>query len=132
VLGRTTNYSRTIDTLRGVLTGLYPASSPAAAGQHAPTFPVVAVEDLDEILYSNVKSCERLEALVQEMSRQAKGDSGNPSFEIQQLQRRVCAALKLPADTTVNFLDLHDALTTMRTHGKEGLIPAGNGNAGGC
>jgi hypothetical protein len=39
------------------------------------------------------------------------------------LQERVRAALGLPADHQVRWVDLHDAMTTMLTHGKE--VPPG-------
>lgn len=41
---RSTNFSRTLGTLRGVLTGLYPATTAAV--------PVTTSSDLDEILYA--------------------------------------------------------------------------------
>lgn len=40
------------------------------------------------------------------------------------LQERVRAALGLPPDHTVHWVDLHDALTTMLTHGR-GRVPEG-------
>ena len=35
------------------------------------------------------------------------------------LQQRVQAAMQLPADGKVEFVKLHDALTTLRTHSKQ-------------
>lgn len=43
--------------------------------------------------------------------------------EVAQLQRGIQAALGLPAESVVAFVELHDALTTLRFHGKP--LPAG-------
>lgn len=51
--------------LQGVLTGLFP-------GTTAP-IPVHTTEEIDEILYTNVKSCKRLHTLMQHLNRQQKG-----------------------------------------------------------
>lgn len=42
---------------------------------------------------------------------------------IEAVQQRVRTALGLPADHRVSFVDLHDAMTSMQTHGKP--IPEG-------
>jgi hypothetical protein len=48
-----------------VLTGLHP-------GTAAP-IPVHTTEEIDEILYTNVKSCKRLHTLMQQLHRQQRG-----------------------------------------------------------
>ena len=66
VSGRTTNFSRTIATLQGVLTGLYPdASKP---------IPVATASDIDEIMFANVLSCERLADVMKRARYELRGD----------------------------------------------------------
>ncbi len=65
VLGRTTNYRRTIATLQGVLTGLYPDAQNAISVQTAP--------DADEVLFGRTDSCERLRNLMKAQARALKG-----------------------------------------------------------
>lgn len=48
---------------------------------------------------------------------------------IEAVQQRVRAALGLPDDHRVSFVDLHDAMTSMQTHGKP--IPEGGPRGGG-
>lgn len=55
VLGRTTNFRRTVSTLEGVVTGLYP---------DAAEVPTHTAGDLDEIMYANVDGCSRLGHLM--------------------------------------------------------------------
>lgn len=62
---QTTNYSRTRATLAGVLTGLYPGTRDA--------IDVVTAPEMDEILYANVRNCQRLKALVNELHTIRKG-----------------------------------------------------------
>lgn len=65
VSGRTTNFSRTIATLQGVLTGLYPdASKP---------IPVATASDMDEIMFANVLSCERLADVMKRARYELRG-----------------------------------------------------------
>ena len=67
VSGRTTNFSRTIATLQGVLTGLYPdASQP---------IPVATASDMDEIMFANVLSCERLADVMKRARYKLRGNS---------------------------------------------------------
>lgn len=116
VNARTTNYSRTIATLQGVLSGLFPGTA------HPIT--VHTTEEIDEVLYTNVKSCGRLHQLMQDLHRQQREASelgADPAVEA--VQQRVRAALGLPADHRVSFVELHDAMTSMQTHGKE--VPPG-------
>ena len=68
VAARTTNYARTIATLKGVLTGLYP-------GPTAPHTPITAdtLEAIDEMLYANLRACERLKGLIKGLSKEHQG-----------------------------------------------------------
>ena len=67
IAGRTTNFARTKATLRGILTGLYPEAADVAV-------PIVTASDEDEILYSNVKSCARLGAILKTRMTSLKGE----------------------------------------------------------
>ncbi|KAL6770484.1 hypothetical protein ACKKBF_B31420 [Auxenochlorella protothecoides x Auxenochlorella symbiontica] len=114
LLPRTTNYARTVATLAGVLTGLYP-------GDEGPV-PALTTPEMDEVLYANVRSCARLKELVgglhAEARASAKGDEG-----VQALGRELAAAMGLPPGHRVSWLNLHDALTSMQAHDKP--IPEG-------
>jgi len=65
VSGRTTNFSRTIATLQGVLTGLYPEA--------AQPIPVATASDIDEIMFANVLSCERLADVMKRARYELRG-----------------------------------------------------------
>ncbi|CAL8468369.1 g7909 [Coccomyxa elongata] len=110
VLGRTTNYRRTTATLQGVLTGLYPE-----AQQHV--ISIQTAPDVDEILFGRTDSCDRLRNLMKAQARALK-ESAQTDKRIHELERSVQSAMGLPEDHRVHFTDLHDALTSMRFHGK--------------
>jgi hypothetical protein len=65
LVGRSTNYRRTIATLQGVITGLYPNTSESV--------PVQTAEDVDEVLFGRTDTCERLRELVKAQARALKG-----------------------------------------------------------
>lgn len=46
-------------------------------------------------------------------------DSAKTGSKIQDLEKRAKEAMHLPEDHRVRFTDLHDALTSMRFHGKQ-------------
>lgn len=46
-------------------------------------------------------------------------DSANTDAEVRDLEARARRAMGLPEDHRVHFTDLHDALTSMRFHGKQ-------------
>ena len=124
VYGRTTNYSRTIATLQGVLTGLFPgsaaaassSSSSASASSSSISIPVYTTEEMDEVLFGNPESCRRLKSMIKRAVSAANEALTTP--EIRDLQHRVRTAMDLAPDVPIKFLDLHDALTTMQAHGK--------------
>ena len=62
---RSTNYRRTIATVQGVLTGLWPDTSSAV--------PVRVAEDVDELLFGRTDSCERLRDLMKQQAKALKG-----------------------------------------------------------
>ncbi|GAB4816592.1 hypothetical protein N2152v2_003638 [Parachlorella kessleri] len=109
---RTTNFARTIATLQGVLTGLYPAAQQP--------FRVVTTEAIDEVLYANVDACQRLKALMYTASRADKGTSSSQPGppEVERAKAVVREVLGLGPGEKVNFPDLYDAITTAVTHHK--------------
>lgn len=46
-------------------------------------------------------------------------DSAKTDAKVQDLEKRAQEAMQLPADHRIQFTDLHDALTSMRFHGKQ-------------
>ncbi|DBA85742.1 hypothetical protein WJX77_001343 [Trebouxia sp. C0004] len=114
VSGRTTNFSRTIATLQGVLTGLYP--------QVAQPIPVATASDIDEIMFANVLSCERL-ADVMKRARYELRESREKDEHAMQLQQKVKDVLGDKSDDSIAFLDLHDAMTVIKSHNKK--LPEG-------
>jgi lysophosphatidic acid phosphatase type 6 len=111
---RSTNYARTLATIAGVWTGLYPELAAAAAG--APPLRVAVTEQMDEILYGDASACAALGARVRQLA--AARSAAPPDAAAEALSEQVRPALAVPHGERVNFLDLHDALTTLRTHGK--------------
>lgn len=109
VYGRTTNYSRTVATLQGVLTGLYPT------GTDAP-ITVRTTEEMDEILFGNPDGCRRLKSIIKAAA--AAANEALPPPEVRKLADRIRDILGLDLNAPVKFLDLHDTITTMKTHGK--------------
>lgn len=69
VEARSTNYRRTIATVQGVLTGLWPDTSSAV--------PVRVAEDVDEVLFGRSDSCERLRDLVKQQTKALKGTTAS-------------------------------------------------------
>ena len=69
VEARSTNYRRTIATLQGLLTGLWPDASSAV--------PMRVAQDVDEVMFGRADSCERLKDL---MKQEAKALKGTPDF----------------------------------------------------
>ncbi|DBB06874.1 TPA: hypothetical protein ACH3X3_009533 [Trebouxia sp. C0006] len=114
VSGRTTNFSRTIATLQGVLTGLYPEA--------AQPIPVATASDMDEIMFANVLSCERL-ADVMKRARYELRESREKDEHAKQLQQKVKDVLGDKSDDSIAFLDLHDAMTVIKSHNKQ--LPEG-------
>ena len=66
---RSTNYRRTIATLQGLLTGLWPDTQAAV--------PLRVSGDADEVMFGRTDSCERLRDLVKQQAQALKGE---PSF----------------------------------------------------
>lgn len=106
--GRTTNYARTIATLQGVLTGLFPRIKDPIS--------IRTTEEMDEILFGNPEGCKKLKSLIKQAASLA--NETLPSPKVKALQERVREAMSLPPSVPIKFLDLHDAMTSMQTHGK--------------
>ena len=71
VEARSTNYRRTIATLQGLLTGLWPGTMAAV--------PLRVAQDVDEVMFGRTDSCERLRDLMKAQARALKGeDSPTP------------------------------------------------------
>jgi hypothetical protein len=73
VEGRSTNYRRTIATLQGVLTGLYPSASEPV--------PVTVAEDADEVLFGNAEACRRLGSMLKVMQQRIRGKAHSCSVK---------------------------------------------------
>ncbi len=73
VSARSTNYRRTIATVQGLLTGLWPDTAAAVPLQVAP--------DVDEIMFGRTDSCERLRDLMKAQARALKGKDF-PSLQV--------------------------------------------------
>ena len=63
--GRTTQFARTMATLRGVLTGLWPDASVPSA--------FTTASDQGELLYGNVGSCARLKQVFKLQMAETRG-----------------------------------------------------------
>lgn len=108
---RTTNYARTIATLQGVLTGLYPSlREPVTA---------VTTSDIDEIMYANVKACARLKSLITSLSKEHKDSTAPLAVDVVEAQGVLRQVLGLNPEDMINFVDLHDAITSASAHGKQ-------------
>lgn len=66
VEARSTNYRRTIATLQGLLTGLWPGTAAAV--------PLRVAQDVDEVMFGRTDSCERLRDLMKAQARALKGE----------------------------------------------------------
>ena len=67
VEARSTNYRRTIATLQGLLTGLWPGTQAAV--------PMRVAQDVDEVMFGRTDSCERLRDLMKQQTKALRGDS---------------------------------------------------------
>lgn len=116
---RSTNFSRTVATTRGVLTGLYPDPAPGAPPVTVSTSAVV-----DEVLYPDWSNCQKFGAMVK---RRVAELEQRGAAESAVLAARVRDALGLPLDHAVDFVGLHDVLSCAEFHGKAlppGVTPA--------
>ena len=60
---------RTVDTLAGVLTGLWPGAAARGGGG----VPAATSSHLDEVLWGTADNCERLRAMFKSHSRRVRG-----------------------------------------------------------
>lgn len=114
VTGRTTNFQRTIGTLQGVLTGLYPDTLEA--------IPVTTAADLDEVLFANVQGCLSLK-LAMNAAKKKVQEQAREDARLREVDAQVRKVMDIPEGEPVVYVDLHDALTTLAAHGKH--IPEG-------
>ncbi|KAG2482519.1 hypothetical protein HYH03_018564 [Edaphochlamys debaryana] len=126
---RTTPYRRTIATLRGVLTGLWPALEAGAEGGgegaqrparsragQARALPVAASVVPQEIMYGNNVTCPALTPLFRAMERDMEAADARDA-ELPRLQRMVAGALGLDPDTPIVWPKLFDVLAGMQADG---------------
>ena len=66
MVARSTNYRRTIATLQGLLTGLWPDTKAAV--------PLRVSGDADEVMFGRTDSCERLRDLMKQQAQALKGE----------------------------------------------------------
>ena len=104
VSGRTTNFSRTIATLQGVLTGLYPEA--------AQPIPVATASDMDEIMFANILSCERLADVMKRARYELRGKAVPMTFTL--LLSRYCHYLE----------QHHQAIARLLKHSKSKPNPS--------
>ncbi|KAK9824986.1 hypothetical protein WJX81_003696 [Elliptochloris bilobata] len=107
----TTNYRRTVDTLAGVLSGLWP--SVAANGR---IIPAVTSAAIDEVLWGNADNCERLRSMFKAHAARVK-EAQKGDARLAELDARVRGVLSLPHDHRVSMMEVHDALTALEHHG---------------
>ncbi|KXZ49979.1 hypothetical protein GPECTOR_18g135 [Gonium pectorale] len=107
---RTTPIRRTVATLRGVLTGLWPRLAPSGgSGADAPVLPVAASTLGHEIMYGNNGTCARLVPLYEAMERDLEAADARDA-ELPRLNRRVAEALGLDPQQKINWSKLYDVL----------------------
>ncbi|GBF94338.1 hypothetical protein Rsub_06960 [Raphidocelis subcapitata] len=118
----TTKFSRTRETLRGVLSGLY------EFGPGSPEVPVVSSGETDALLFADSRHCPHLhklmEASIAKLSAQEAAERESPQGR--ELRAALDAALGLPAGFWArrwSWAELHDAITSLSAHGKG--LPAG-------
>ncbi|GLC74200.1 hypothetical protein PLESTF_001473000 [Pleodorina starrii] len=126
---RTTPIRRTVATLRGVLTGLWPrlaqqeqVSRVAATAAARPVLPVGASVESLEIMYGNNNTCARLGPLYEAMQRDLDVADARDA-ELPRLNRQVAEALGLDPDKTILWPKLYDHLAAMIADGAP--MPAG-------
>lgn len=120
VEARTTNFQRTINTLQGVLSGIYPNLPNSNI-----IVPVLTSGETDEILYADSKSCPHLgtfleasKALIRSQLRGAN-DLGLLASKTKEEMKRILNLDDAYFDRSWTWSDIHDAMTSMRTHGKK-------------
>lgn len=118
VVARTTNFSRTVGTLRGVLTGMYP-------DHQGPPVRVATSAEIDEILYADTATCPHLNGYMA-AARALLAEEEAQDVSRAALNARLAAALELPEghfDSAWKYTDIHDVLTSLAAHDKA-LPPA--------
>lgn len=113
---RVTSFGRTINTLRGVLAGMFPEAAESAAEATA-----FAAPELHEDLYGKNTTCPRL-GPIQAFLWNASTAKLAGDAEVAAARARVVAALGKAAEP-VNFIRLRDSLAAMLADGQ--AAPAG-------
>jgi lysophosphatidic acid phosphatase type 6 len=124
VAARTTNYSRTRATLRGVLAGLWPD----LAQPNAPAVSALTASDLDEILFADTRACPHLKALLVASADLLESKKEREREAIERAQQALTRALSLPEDhwkSRWSVTDVHDVATSLPAHGRPLTAAAG-------
>ncbi len=70
-------------------------------------------------MYSRHNTCSTLLSIcIESINACTRAESSKTDQRVRDLEQRVQKAMALPGDHRVHFTDLHDALTTLRFHGK--------------
>ncbi|EGD78031.1 hypothetical protein PTSG_09668 [Salpingoeca rosetta] len=107
---RSTNFDRTIETARLVISGLYGTKGMHA---HVTTIPVE-----EEFLTPNTRACPRLRELFVEARKNREADRHSAA---KQLKQRLASLLRVDGKE-VHFVGIRDALVARHAHSKE--VPA--------
>lgn len=132
VSARTTNYSRTRATLRGVLAGLWPE----LAQPGAPAVPATTSSDLDEILFADSRACGHLQALLEASVPLFDEKREREKARVEKAQKALDELLRLPEGYWSSgkgggrwaITDVHDVATSLPAHGRP-LVAAAPGGA---
>ncbi|GFR52541.1 hypothetical protein Agub_g15116 [Astrephomene gubernaculifera] len=121
---RTTTIRRTVATLRGVVTGLWPGLAVATEEEgeekdrrSGAPLPVAASVESLEIMYGNNRTCARLQPLYDAMQRDLNASDARDA-ELPRLNRLVAQALGLDQGQEVLWTKLYDVLAGMIADGQ--------------
>ena len=105
---RSTNISRTLDTVTGVLTGLFPDSEDPIL--------VETCEDTKEWLYPNHRNCKRLQQLMASKKKTLQSKKENSEY-LSELERKLRKALEISdKEEEVRFVAMYDVCKTVKFH----------------
>ena len=107
---RSTNISRTLDTVTGVLSGLYPDTQEPIL--------VETCEDSKEWLYPNHRHCKRLEQLIAGKRRRMR-ESGKTDY-VSELESKLREALEISdKEEDISFTALYDVSHSVKFHSNQ-------------
>lgn len=112
ISAHTTNMARTVQTLTGVVSGLYPDVPDSSPLQ------VTTVGDHEEFMYANSAGCPQLKLLMKE-NRKGVQELLRESEEFKRLSKEIEERSDGAVTPPFNVIDLYDAFTAVRSHGKK-------------